>query len=169
MRSVYRFVSGFIAFGVVGWASAADPPTLDQRRATLQAAVEARFAAGEKAPSHESDPGYPIMQCEGINPVPTVLAPDNYQGLAGEIDAMLTIMAGSSRIICGNSTEGARIVAYREWYCGEKRTACALSSWVDGRPTFSQTPLTSIELDLSAKAPDGGTVSMMKATLSPLR
>lgn len=164
----HKLVGGVVALLIVGQASATDPPTLDQRRATLQAAVDARLAAGEKAPSHGADPGYPVMLCEGLDPVPTVIVADNYPGLSAEIGQTLTLLAGSTGVVCGNSAEGSRIVAYREWYCGEKRTACALSGWVDGRPTFAKLPAIAMQLDLSAAATGGEAVSAIKVMLSRL-
>lgn len=167
MPRIHRFVGGFFAIWMVVQASATDPPTLEQQRATLQVSVDVRLAAGEKPPSHGVDPGYPVMMCEGLNPVPTVLAADDYPALADEVGDTLKMLAGSTRIICGNSAEGSRIVTYREWYCGEKRTTCALSSWVDGRSTFGKVPAIAMQLDLSAAATGGEIVSAIKAMLSP--
>jgi hypothetical protein len=141
-------------------ANAAEPAP--DELAAVERSVQDRIAKGEKPPATPADPGYPIMRCTGLEPVPTVFSAPADSGLPG---MMMRMQVGSSQVICGNSIEGAQILAYREWYCGGQADDCVLSKWVDGHPTLARQP-SEAELDVSAVDASGRNAGDVRFSLS---
>jgi hypothetical protein len=93
------------------------------RLESLRVNAEARLKAGETAPENTADPGHEVVRCQGIAPVPFTLQ---------------TPLAALSAVICGNSEQGQKVLAYRRWYCGQGDSTCVLSQWSDGQPTLRE-------------------------------
>jgi hypothetical protein len=138
-----------------------------ERQLALKRDVETRLAKGEAAPAKGEDPGDPIMQCSGVQPVPFRVSADVLRAIGGELVDMFPILVGSRSVICANSEEGARVLAYREWYCNGKDAACVLAAWSKGEPTLGAAPKNDVNFDLGAIAKGTTTpVAKVRMTLS---
>lgn len=102
----------------------AEKAKIAELKRILQLQSEKRISSGEGVPPKVYDPGYWIVNCR---PSPEIL------GTA-------ILLVGKSKHICGNTTMGHKIVAWRKWYCdgSEYFERCVLSKWVDDQPTFGE-------------------------------
>jgi hypothetical protein len=98
-----------------------------QIKTQLRENAKSREASSERIPPRVEDPGYEVREC-------------NVPKLPQEVGFISTSGCGSS--VCGNTSAGNEIVAWRKWYCeGINLTtaqyrSCVLARWKDGEPTF---------------------------------
>ena len=98
-----------------------------QIKAKLRKSAQLREASGERIPPRVEDPGYKVREC--------IVKPKLPQGIG-------FISSGCGSSVCGNTTAGSKIVAWRKWYCeGADLTQsqyerCVLAEWKGGEPTF---------------------------------
>jgi hypothetical protein len=105
----------------------AEKAKIAELRRALRLQSQERISSGERVPPKVKDPGYWIVDC---------VSPE----LPEDAVAVVGTGFGASKHICGNTTGGKEIVAWRKWYCdgSEHFERCVLSRWVDGQPTFGE-------------------------------
>jgi hypothetical protein len=78
-------------------------------------------------PPRVVDPGYEVRMCE-IPAIPEKIG--------------FMVLPGCGSCVCGNTAAGAKIVAYRKWYCKgalltkDQYKRCVVSKWKSGEPTL---------------------------------
>ena len=112
------------------------------RIAALTALASSQAAANDEPPPKVPDPGYPIMQCQSRDIVPTVIETKE------PVASMMQVIVGSKAVVCSNSSEGTKILAYREWHCKGKDPVCVLSPWVAGEPTRGSPPKNDLDIHI---------------------
>lgn len=116
---------------------------LASERAKLRTNAEAKIKSGDLGPPHPTDPGFPIMRCLGVKPVPF---------------GVTVGFAAINKVVCGNSEDGSKIVAYREWYCGRDNHSCIVTNWKDGQPSLEFGFVQATTVNTSVKTSTGETI-----------
>jgi hypothetical protein len=129
----------------------AEARRLSERQSAMKQSAEARIASGETSPVKGGDPGHPMMNCLDMQPVPFQISADSFSSVdpASAVKYLFPVVIGNSSVICANSVEGSKVLAYREWYCNGKQADCVLSTWSGAQPTFRRPPQNDLRVDLS--------------------
>ncbi len=136
-----------------------------ESQSAIKQAVDQRIASGAVPPPRGADPGHPMMNCLGMLPVPFQISANSFPGLSEEVASSLRLNTGSTTVICANSIEGSRVLAYREWYCQGKQSACVLSAWSDQQPSLSKPPKFNLRFNLALSSPGSSDQATLKLAL----